>query len=136
VSVIGLPPPTDVSAAVVEFVVAIHDAVVETREPVDGGTETTELNVPAGSENAVMEPTTDAVALTADGNVNVVVPVTTMVAVTLKPVGVAPAIVMLDPVTRLCAAVVVTPAVVPLPEMDEIAIDEGTADENVNVNAV
>jgi hypothetical protein len=48
-----------------------------------------------------MEPTTDAVALTVDAKVNVVVPVTTIVAVTLKPAGVAPAIVMLDPVKRL-----------------------------------
>jgi hypothetical protein len=101
VSVIGLPPPTDVSAAVVEFVVATHDAMVATRDPVDGGVDTTELNVPAGSVNAVMEPTTDAVALTVDAKVNVVVPVTTIVAVTLKPAGVAPAIVMLDPVKRL-----------------------------------
>jgi hypothetical protein len=30
----------------------------------------------------------------------------------------------------------VTVAVVPLPEIDEIAIDDGTADEKVNVNAV
>jgi hypothetical protein len=110
--------------------------VVATREPVDGGVDTTELNVPPGSVNAVMEPTTDAVALTVDANVNVVVPVTTIVAVTLKPAGVAPAIVMLDPVTRLCAADVVTVAVVPSAVMDEIAIDEGTAEENVNVNAV
>jgi hypothetical protein len=48
-----------------------------------------------------MDPTTDAVALTVDANVNVVVPVTTIVAVTLKPAGVAPAIVTLDPVTSL-----------------------------------
>jgi hypothetical protein len=129
------PPPTDVSAAVVEFVVALHDAVVETREPVDGGVDTTELNVPPGSVNAVMDPTTDAVALTVDANVNVVVPVTMMgTSVTLKPAGVALAIVTVEPVKSLCAADVVTDAVVPSPVIDEIAIEDGTADENVNVN--
>jgi hypothetical protein len=67
----------------------------------DGGVVTIGPKVPAGIVNAVMEPTTDAVALTVDAKVNVVVPVTMMVAVTLKPVGVAPVIVTLVPFVRL-----------------------------------
>ena len=101
VSVIGLPPPTDVSATVVEFVVALHDAIVATRDPVDGGVDTTDVNEPAGSVNAEMESVPVAVALTVDANVNVAVPVTMIVAGPLKPVGVAPAIVTLEPVTSL-----------------------------------
>jgi hypothetical protein len=68
---------------------------------VAGGVDTTELNEPAGSVNAEMESVPVAVALTVEANVNVVVPVTTIVAVTLKPAGVAPAIVTLEPVTSL-----------------------------------
>jgi hypothetical protein len=87
---------------VVWFVIADQLAVtVALRVFVAGGTETTELKDPAGSVNALMEPTTEAVALTVDANVNVVVLVTMIVAVTLNPPGVAPAIWTLDPVTSL-----------------------------------
>jgi len=104
---------------------------------VAGSVVTTDEKLAPGIVNAETEPLTVATAFTLDENVNVVVLGTEVtVAVTLKPPGVAPDIVMLAPTTRLCADDVVTVAVLPFPLIAEIAMDDGTADVNVNVNAV
>jgi hypothetical protein len=93
---------------------------------------TTELIVPAGIVN-VYVPTTVAVAFTVDANVNTEELMTVMTAVTLNVLGVAPEIVTLVPVVRLCAALV-TVATEPFPTIDVGVALAGTAVENVNVN--